>query len=425
MKKGIIIGSAVAVILMICICVSFSNNKTVTKHKLRETIKLKINDEANVEDLNIKLVSIEDNTCPEDSQCIWQGEYNYVLLVNNKKISLSTETTREAVYEKYDIKISQESTAEYIKFRVIKKNENFILLKTVSEKIDIDENYIFRSYDDFKNKFNSDLLTEEDFLKNNFVLIPLQYNYCGKSDVTPVDYSINGENIKVEIEYTAKCGVCSPEYIYYLLRVEKSLTSVKLDLDYQAINKISCNQHVSYKPLIYLYPEEETNVVVKLGYPNLLTTTYPKYNNGWNVTAEPNGELTDKTGRTFYGLYWEGLNNLSNDFKDGFVVKGEDTATFLEEKLSILGLTEREVNEFIIYWLPKLEENKYNLIRFESIEIINEQMPITVSPKPDTLIRVFMEYKPIDHKINIKKQKLETPTRTGFTVVEWGGSLIK
>ena len=35
-----------------------------------------------------------------------------------------------------------------------------------------------------------------------------------------------------------------------------------------------------------------------------------------------------------------------------------------------------------------------------------------------------MEYKPLDEYINIKEQKLSSVKRTGFTVVEWGGTLI-
>ena len=39
----------------------------------------------------------------------------------------------------------------------------------------------------------------------------------------------------------------------------------------------------------------------------------------------------------------------------------------------MLGLNDREAEEFIVYWLPKLEENKYNLIRFETAEEINPE----------------------------------------------------
>ena len=108
----------------------------------------------------------------------------------------------------------------------------------------------------------------------------------------------------------------------------------------------------------------------------------------------------------------------------GFIVKGTDTASFLEEKLATLGLTEREAEEFIVYWLPKLEANKYNLIRFETAEEITKNMPLSVYPEPDTLIRVMMDYKPLEEEVDIKEQALETPTRDGFVVVEWGGSQL-
>ena len=111
--------------------------------------------------------------------------------------------------------------------------------------------------------------------------------------------------------------------------------------------------------------------------------------------------------------------------EDGFVVKGKDSIKFLEEKLEILGLNERESEEFIVYWLPKLEANKYNYIRFETIEEIEEDMPLIINPVPDTMIRIVMNFKGLDKPINVKEQKLTTPIREGFTIVEWGGTEIK
>ncbi len=178
------------------------------------------------------------------------------------------------------------------------------------------------------------------------------------------------------------------------------------------------------KPVIYIYPEAETTVQVSVGYPEKLSCVYPEYSeDGWEVIAKPNGDLVDtKTGRKLYCLYWEGNQKQNYKFKDGFVVAREDSAKFLEEKLAILGLTEREANEFIIYWLPRLEANKYNLIRFETMEEIEEYMPLNIEPKPDTLIRVMMDFKGLSRLIEIEEQKLETPIREGYTVVEWGGS---
>ena len=183
---------------------------------------------------------------------------------------------------------------------------------------------------------------------------------------------------------------------------------------------------VDEKPIIYLYPEVETEVTVKVGNPQNLTHTYPKYENEWKVLAKPNGDLKDlKTGRNLYSLYWEGINTVEPNMNEGFIVKGEDTIGFLEEKLEILGLNEREAEEFIVYWLPKLESNKYNFIRFQTEKEINNNMPLEITPKPDTVIRIVMEFKGLEEPIQIQEQKLSTPQRTGFTVVEWGGTEIK
>ena len=148
---------------------------------------------------------------------------------------------------------------------------------------------------------------------------------------------------------------------------------------------------VQAKPIIYIYPQEETEVSVKVGYPENLTCTYPKYEDGWDVIASTDGNLKDvKTGRNLYALYWEGLRTKEGNIEDGFVVKRENVASFLEEKLEILGLNEREAEEFIVYWLPILEKNEYNFIRFYEKEEIDEMMPLEINPEPETLIRVLM-----------------------------------
>ena len=179
----------------------------------------------------------------------------------------------------------------------------------------------------------------------------------------------------------------------------------------------------SAKPIIYLYPETNQEIIVKLGRPENITCSYPKYKNSWRVKASPNGDLIDiETGRSLYALYWEGKNINKSKIEEGFCVKGEDSVEFLEEKLEILGLTPREAEEFIVYWLPKLEKNKYNLIRFETVEEIENNMPLEIYPKPDSVIRVMMEFKGSNKYVNLKEQKLVTPQREGFVVVEWGGT---
>ena len=82
-----------------------------------------------------------------------------------------------------------------------------------------------------------------------------------------------------------------------------------------------------------------------------------------------------------------------------------------------------EANEFIVYWLPLMEKNAYNLISFQS-NIYTDNAKLEIYPEPDTLIRVFMAWKSLDEPVQIEPQRLDSPVRTGFTVVEWGGGLV-
>lgn len=174
------------------------------------------------------------------------------------------------------------------------------------------------------------------------------------------------------------------------------------------------------KPVIYLYPEETCSVTVELTLAGTLTCSYPNYDGLWQVTATPEGLLTDATGRTYNSLFWEGSLSYTPDFAQGFVIPGEDTKSFLEEKLRILGLNDQEAGDFITYWLPRMQNNPYNLISFET-EQYTEAAKLAITPAPDTVIRVFMTYKPLQKEITVPEQELISPQRTGFTVVEWGG----
>jgi len=178
------------------------------------------------------------------------------------------------------------------------------------------------------------------------------------------------------------------------------------------------------KPVLYLYPETETEVSVKLNYSGKLTATYPAYEDGWDVVAQPDGTLTDpETGRTYYCLFWEGISGAEYDLSEGFVVPGSETEAFLENALETLGLTDREAQEFIIYWLPQMQENPYNLISFQQ-EAYTESAALEITPKPDSLLRVFMAWKALEELVEVAPQTLKGFDRTGFTVVEWGGAKI-
>lgn len=178
------------------------------------------------------------------------------------------------------------------------------------------------------------------------------------------------------------------------------------------------------KPVIYLYPESTTDVSVKV-YPNKgLTVTEPLYKNGWLVRANPNGNLYNYDDhQTYPYLFWEGLGINYSMPQNGFVVAKNDIEDFLVHSLSQQGLIAEEYDEFIDFWAPLMKEKPYYFITFVPQYIYEELAPLEINPTPNTIIRVFMDYKGLDNPINVAPQIFNTPIRNGFTVVEWGGML--
>ena len=302
-------------------------------------------------------------------------------------------------------------------------------LNIVANEHDLNET--IDKYDKSKSYKKEFLSTfDTNFLKHNYLV--LGYNdYCS-DEFNYKNTNSNGNRITIYLSHLSTNGYCEITGILLFIEIPKNITNldqISYDVEEIKSNKQQDYPDVVLKPIIYLYPESEAEIEITLGAPDRLTTTYPKYQDGWRVIARPDGTLTDlKTGRELYSLYWEGIRNYTPDLSEGFIVKGEDSATFLEEKLDYLGLNAKESEEFIVYWLPKLESSPYNLIKFESKETVEHDMPIIVTENgkertPDTLIRVRMVYKPLEYSIDVTEQQLHpAPTRHGFTIVEWGGT---
>lgn len=208
--------------------------------------------------------------------------------------------------------------------------------------------------------------------------------------------------------------------------VDELLTETDNRITYEKENIEKPNPETA-KPVIYLYPEQETKVNVQLTFNGTLTSTYPTLPpEGWTVTAQPDGTLTDEEGRSYRYLFWEGAADVDWKQDSGFLVKAEDAREFLEESLTQLGLNELEQNDFITYWLPKLEKNGESFVTFAA-EQYTDNAVLTVTPQPDSVLRVQMLISKVDDSNRAAFQKLpeqELPRfeREGFVLVEWGGT---
>jgi len=177
------------------------------------------------------------------------------------------------------------------------------------------------------------------------------------------------------------------------------------------------------KPVIYLYPEKTTAVNVQLDPKGGFTYTEPQYPaGGWNVIADQNSNLIDSVSKSIYPyLFWEGRGGLYSEPTKGFVIKNSEVHSFLNEKLAKLGLNEKEIADFEEFWEPRMQAAPYYFVSFYGNQVMDQLAPLTITPTPDTIIRVLMDYKELQAPIEVQGYEIRTPERNGFTVVEWGG----
>ncbi|MFA4814931.1 MAG: hypothetical protein WC924_03505 [Candidatus Gracilibacteria bacterium] len=179
------------------------------------------------------------------------------------------------------------------------------------------------------------------------------------------------------------------------------------------------------KPVIYLYPEKPTQVSVSVTPEQGVFVSDPEMGDGWTVMANPKGALFNLADHQYYPyLFWEAYADPFPTFKDGFVVSQTGLKKFFDEKLTYMGLNAKEITDFEEYWLAKLTEKPYYFIHFVDQKLLDEYAPLNISPAPDSILRVFFDYDGLDAFKQVPMQKLTPWSRSGFSVVEWGGSLF-
>ncbi|MFH1631845.1 MAG: hypothetical protein ABIA47_02360 [bacterium] len=179
------------------------------------------------------------------------------------------------------------------------------------------------------------------------------------------------------------------------------------------------------KPVIYLYPESKTRIDVQLAPQGGFSVTEPEYGDGWSVIAYPDGNLKNLAdGENYPYLFWEGRGDLYSEPENYWVVPQGAVPKFLTKTLARLGLNGQETNDFMEFWVPRMQEADWYKIGFHGTEVMDAIAPMSLSVEPDTVIRILMDYSELDAPILSNPPfVLPAPEREGFTVIEWGGVL--
>lgn len=173
------------------------------------------------------------------------------------------------------------------------------------------------------------------------------------------------------------------------------------------------------KPAIYLYPTKKSIVNVSLRINGTITKTIPAYNNGWSVTANPDGMIE---GGYDYLFYEADLKTMSIP-NEGWVVAYGELNRWFDLNLAKLGLNTKEKKQFKEYWMKELPSAPYYKIQLLDKRFLSDNMALTITPKPDAVLRLNFYFTPLKQAVTIKEPPLKPFIRKGFSAVEWGGIL--
>ena len=253
-------------------------------------------------------------------------------------------------------------------------------------------------------------------IKKNFHIAPGDYHATAIHWIVPK--GPNGELICMCADTCAH----GHYFKYVLTNKENTIFDVYAPKNYTGTAAANVLR-VDTKPVIYLYPEEKTQIKAKIKPKGRMIESIPAYGNGWDVTVDANGLINKEFDYLFYETEIN-ENQIKQPF-EGFLVEFDKLEKFFDEVLPQLGLQGKEIIQFKEWWLNKLEPSQYYLIKLLERDVIDEIEEMEIDPKPDTVIRIRFLFIPFENKTETIPPEIAVPAeRQGFTVVEWGGLIF-
>jgi hypothetical protein len=178
------------------------------------------------------------------------------------------------------------------------------------------------------------------------------------------------------------------------------------------------------KPVIYLYPEQEMRLEVYVEPKGGFSYTEPEYVDGWRVSTTPDSVITNlDDGLVYPYLFWEGRGDVYTAPEEYWVVEDNEVPKFLSKILRHAGFVDREVADFLEFWLPRMEDAPYYKIGFHGTAVMDEIAPLSLSVEPDSILRILMDFEELQEEEPSNPPRLRPFSRRGFVVTEWGGVL--
>lgn len=214
--------------------------------------------------------------------------------------------------------------------------------------------------------------------------------------------------------------------VYKFLGIPLLLMCLIIAFSFQSCEPDDCGDEpdcdtcfVVYKPNIYIHPNDDIQLKVTLDFPlgGKIVASIPQYNDGWLVSVDKNGLINDNY--TF--LFYESTQPDIWQRSEGWIVKKSELESFFSTNMKLYGFAGQEIQDYIDYWIPRLDNHMYYAIYPQTNEIIDKVIELNFSIQPDNVLRLFYVIKGFNSFPNVLAEpQINKFNREGYFVTEWG-----
>lgn len=183
-----------------------------------------------------------------------------------------------------------------------------------------------------------------------------------------------------------------------------------------------CRFLTTISPLIFFYPQTTSNVSLVFNHNNIAYVD-PILSQNLTFTARPNGKLIFNNAVTRDRLHYEYAQVAFQRPQKGWIIDTES----IEEKVVLiakqLGLTTQETSSLLkeaARAQTSLPMNHMIFVGLIDETILQDKLPFTISPRPETIRRVHVYFEPVTRSTKALAPDLTSIEREGFTVIEIG-----
>ncbi|MBN1542274.1 hypothetical protein JW992_09025 [candidate division KSB1 bacterium] len=119
-------------------------------------------------------------------------------------------------------------------------------------------------------------------------------------------------------------------------------------------------------------------------------------------------------------MYYESRTPDLYQTETGWIVERGNLQNFFQENLSEYGFNPNETNDFIHYWIPRLQRAEFYAIYPQTRPVLDKIIKLGFSHQPDSILRLFYVIKVANDDSMVPAPQIEPFERKGFAVAEWG-----